>query len=611
MKSSFGSSINADAARHDVGTQSNLYTRIIRQIRPYWLHLLGVFLLSMLASPLALLIPLPLKLIVDSAIGTNPLPWGLEAVLPSVTEDTSTGVLVLAATLMVGIGLLSHLHGMMTIMLGTYTAEKLVFDLRARLFQHSQRLSISYHDRKGTADALHRIQWDANALRYVTIDGLIPLVTASLTLIGMIYVTARIDWQLALVAVAVSPILLVLSMNYRPLLRDKWEHVRELESSATSIVHEVLGALRVVQAFGREDHEQRRYLKRTGEGMNARLRLAWVEGRYGLLVGLTIALGTTAVLVIGTRDVRAGSLTLGNLLLVMAYIGQLYEPLKTIGRKSASLQGHLVSVRRAFHLLDEAPDVVDRPNARRLLRACGSIEYRHVCFHYQAGHPVLQDISFDVPVGTRVGIAGRTGAGKTTLVSLLARFHDVTSGQILLDNVDLRDYALDDLRNQFSIVLQEPVLFSTAVAENIRYARPEASSEEIIRAAKLANAHDFVIGLPDGYQTLVGERGMRLSGGERQRISLARAFLKDAPILILDEPTSAVDTRTEASIMDAMERLMRGRTTFMIAHRLSTLDKCDFRLLMENGRLENVSSNATTIRAEALPAAVSTEVHDR
>jgi len=611
MKSSSGRSSDVDAARRHVRTQSNLYARSIRQTRPYWLHLAGVFLLSTLASPLALLAPLPLKLIVDSAIGTSPLPWGLEAMLPRFAEDTSTGVLVFAATLLVAIGLLSHLQEMMTTMLGAYTAEKVVLDLRARLFQHSQRLSISYHDRKGTADALHRIQWDANALRYVTIDGFIPLVTASFTLIGMIYVTARINWQLALVAVAVSPVLFVLSMNYHPLLRGKWEHVRELESSALSIVHEVLGALRVVQAFGREDHEQKRYIKRTGEGMNARLHLAWVEGRYALLVGMTMALGTTAVLVIGTRDVRAGSLTLGNLLLVMAYIGQLYGPLKTIGRKSASLQGHLASVRRAFRLLDEAPDVVDRPNARRLLRACGSIQYRHVCFHYQAGHPVLQDISFDVPVGTRIGIVGRTGAGKTTLVSLLARFHDVTSGQILLDNVDLRDYALDDLRNQFSIVLQEPVLFSTAVAENIRYARPEASSEEIIRAAKLANAHDFIMGLPDGYQTLVGERGMRLSGGERQRISLARAFLKDAPILILDEPTSAVDARTEASIMDAMERLMRGRTTFMIAHRLSTLDKCDFRLLLENGRLENVNSNATTIRAEALPAAVSTEVYDQ
>lgn len=611
MKSSFGSSINVDAAQHDVGTQSNLYTRILRQTRPYWPHLLGVLLLSVLASPLALLIPLPLKLVVDSAIGTNPLPWGLTAVLPRATEDTSTAVLVLAATLMLGIALLSHLQEMMAAMLGAYTAEKVVLDLRARLFQHSQRLSISYHDRKGIADALHRIQWDANAIRYVMIDGFIPLVSASLTLIGMIYVTVLINWQLALVAAAISPILFVLSMNYRPLLRDKWEHVRELESAALSIVHEVLGALRVVQAFGREDHEQKRYMRRTGEGMKARLHLAWVEGRYALLVGMTMALGTTAVLVIGTRDVRAGSLSLGNLLLVMAYIGQLYGPLKTIGRKSASLQGHLVSVRRAFRLLDEAPDVVDRPNARRLQRASGSIQYRHVSFCFQVGHPVLQDISFEAPVGTRIGIAGRTGAGKTTLISLLPRFHDVTSGQILLDNVDLRDYALDDLRNQFSIVLQEPVLFSTAIAENIRYARPEASSEEIVRAAKLANAHDFIIGLPDGYQTMVGERGMRLSGGERQRISLARAFLKDAPILILDEPTSSVDTRTEASIMDAAERLMRGRTTFMIAHRLSTLDKCDLRLLLENGRLETVDPNATTIRVEALPAAVSTKAYDR
>jgi GT2 family glycosyltransferase len=335
-----------------VGARSNLYMRIIQQTRPYWLHLVGVFLLSLLASPLALLGPLPLKLIVDSAIGTSPLPWGLEAVLPQAAEDKSTAVLVLAAVLVVGLGLLLRVQEMMTNMLGAYTAEKLVLDLRARLFQHSQRLSISYHDQKGSADALHRIQSDAIALRYITIDGFIPLVSAGFTLIGMIYVTARMNWRLALVAVAVSPILFVLSMNYRPLLRHKWAHVRELESSASSIVHEVLGALRVVQAFGREDHEYRRYVERTGEGMSARLHLAWVEGRYGLLVGITMALGTAAVLVIGAGAVRAGSLSLGELLLVIAYVGQLYDPLRTIGRKSASLQGHLASIDRAFHLLD-------------------------------------------------------------------------------------------------------------------------------------------------------------------------------------------------------------------------------------------------------------------
>jgi len=279
---------------------------------------------------------------------------------------------------------------------------------------------------------------------------------------------------------------------------------------------------------------------------------------------------------------------LGSLLLVMAYLAQLYGPLRVIGRKVASLaslQAHLASVERAFFLLDQMPEVVDHPGARPLSRAVGAVSYRNVTFGYRKDQPVLHDIRFDVPAGTRIGIVGRTGAGKTSMVSLLARFHDVSSGQILLDGVDLRDYKLDDLRNQFGIMLQEPVLFSTDIAENIAYARPGASNAEIVQAAELANAHDFIVRLPNGYQTLVGERGMQLSGGERQRISLARAFLKDAPILILDEPTSAIDAGTEAAIIESLERLMVGRTSFIIAHRPSTIRHCDQIIHIEDGRL--------------------------
>jgi ATP-binding cassette subfamily B protein len=275
---------------------------------------------------------------------------------------------------------------------------------------------------------------------------------------------------------------------------------------------------------------------------------------------------------------------LGSLLLVVSYLGQLYTPLKTIGRKATSLQSHWVGLERAFSVLDQLRDVPENPNPRPLIRASGTVAFQHVSFAYEEGHPVLRDICFEVASGARVGISGRTGAGKTTLLSLLTRFYDPASGHILLDGVDVRDYRLVDLRSQFAIVLQEPVLFSTSIAENIAYARPGATEEEIVQAAKLADAHDFVLALPNGYQTVVGERGLRLSGGERQRVSLARAFLKDAPILLLDEPTSSVDTKTEAAIM-ATERLMRGRTTFMIAHRLSTLENCDVMLELEHGRL--------------------------
>jgi ATP-binding cassette subfamily B protein len=351
------------------------------------------------------------------------------------------------------------------------------------------------------------------------------------------------------------------------------------------VIQEVLTSVRVVKAFAQEDREQSRFIRRSSEGVRARIHLAAVEGGMGFILGVTTAVGTAAVLYIGVRHVQTGQLTLGALLLIMGYLSQLYEPLTTISRKVASMQGHLASAERAFALLDEEPDVPEQPDARPIRRARGAIAFRNVSFAYRSDQPVLSDVSLNVAPGSRVGIAGTTGAGKTTLVNLLCRFYDPQSGAIELDGTNLRDYKVDDLRNQFAIVLQEPVLFSTSIAENIAYARESASTDEIICAATAANAHDFISRLPDGYDTLVGERGMRLSGGERQRISLARAFLKDAPILILDEPTSSVDTKTEAMIMEAMNRLMEGRTTFMIAHRLSTLDQCDVLVRIERGSI--------------------------
>ena len=578
-----------------------LLRRILRQSRPYWLHLAGLSLLGFLATPLALLTPLPLKIAVDSALNGRPLPPSLNVLLPGVSTHSATVILILAVILVFGIALLTHVQLLASSLLGAYSAEKLVLEFRARLFEHVQRLSVSYHDVKGSADSMYRIQTDALALQHITIDGFIPFVSATCTLIGMVYVTARIDWQLTVIAGAASPLLILLSRRYRPLLRNQSRHVKTIESSALSVVHEVLSALRVVQAFGREGYEQERYIRHSSAGMRARLHLALAEGSYGLLVGLTTAIGTGAVLWFGIRHVRAGVLSLGNLLLVMSYLAQLYEPLKVIGKKSASLQGHLASVERAFHLLDELPGVIERPNARPLARAEGTISFEGITFAYLDDHPVLHDISLEVRSGACVGIAGKTGAGKTTLVSLLLRFYDPTGGRILMDGIDLRDYKLDDLRNQFAIVLQEPILFSTSIAENIAYAKPGAPLAEIVDAAKAANAHEFIVTLPDGYNTLVGERGMRLSGGERQRISLARAFLKNAPILILDEPTSSIDVKTEASIVEALTRLRRGRTTFMIAHRLSTLEQCDLRIQLDRGCLVNVERVARTTQDEQLP----------
>ena len=577
----------------------SLYKRIAVEARTYWAHLAGICLLSLLSAPLALLGPLPLKIAVDSVIGDSPLPHLLQLSLPTMAADDKTTALVLTISLLVAIILLQQVQGFANWLLQLYAGEKLVLGFRSRLFGCLQRLSLSYHDTRGTADSLYRIQYDAPSVQYVTIQGFVSFITAWVTLSALVWATAQFDFALSMVALAVSPPLFLLAEFYRRRIRSRWATVKELESATMSVAQEVLGSVRVVKAFGQEDREQERFVQKANRSMWEQIGVVFAEMRFGLLMALTIAIGTAAVLFLGVRHVQAGMLTLGELLMVMAYITQLYKPLETISKKVTEMQASLASAERAFALLDELPEVATCANPLPLVRARGSVEFEHVFFSYETERFILQDVSFQIEPGTCLGISGRSGEGKTTLASLLSRFYDPSAGRILLDGTDLREYELVDLRNQFAIVLQEPVLFSTTVAENIAYGRPSASENAIIDAAKAANIHDFIMMLPDGYRTQVGERGMRLSGGERQRISLARAFLKDAPILILDEPTSSVDLKSEAAITDAIVRLMRGRTTFMIAHRLTTLEKCDVRLHIEQGRAVTLGREIpTSIRSE-------------
>jgi ATP-binding cassette subfamily B protein len=571
-----------------------LLRRMYTHLRPFRLPLVLVVLVDLLAVPITLLTPLPLAIAVDHAVGGKALPGWATAWLPASVGESPAGALALAVVLVLLIALLGQLQRNGAWLLQSWVGERVVLAFRAELFRQVQRLSLTYHDARGTSDSLYRIQYDATSIQWIAVYGLAPLLTAAGTLIGMLLVLLSMDATLALIALSVAPLLALLAHRFGRSVRARWHEQKEIESSVNAVLQEVLTGLRVVKAFGQERREEARYLDRAGREVRANLAVVRAQGTFYTLTAMVLAAGTAAALWIGVRNVQAGTLTLGGLTLVMAYLAQLYAPLETLTHKVSELQGSFAGAERAFALLDETVDVADRPGARPMTRAVGDIELREVGFAYVPEAPVLSGASAVVPAGTRVGIVGRTGAGKTTLVNLLTRFHDPGEGALLLDGTDMRDWKLEDLRRQFAIVLQEPVLFSTTIGENIAYGRPDASDEQIAEAARAANAHEFIAALPEGYRTQVGERGMMLSGGQRQRIALARAFLKDAPILILDEPTSSVDLKTEATIIEAMERLMAGRTTFIVAHRLDTLRHCDVIYAVQDGRLVPSSIESST-----------------
>lgn len=557
--------------------------RVFAEIRGYRRWIVIIFLLDLLATPLALLTPVALAIAVDSGLSGRPLPSIVDSMVPG--EASTRSILIVAGVIQVAVVLLTELRGLVASYVKSWVGERMNLDVRARMLAHAQQLSFRFHDRAGTADSIYRIQYDAPAIQTLGISGFIPMVTASVTLASMLFVVWRIDPPLALVALSITPLLVIVTRAFRSRMKRQYREVKRLESGALRVVQEVFSAFRVVKAFGMEKEEEQRFSEQSQMSAKARLRVSLAEGVHSMVLNGITAVGTSLVILFGGLAVADGRITLGALLLVLAYLGQLYGPLQTLTKQSVKLQSQLVSAERAIELLEEKPEVVDDPHGVSLQRARGTFDLLGVGFGYDEGQLVLSDVDLYVPAGAKVGIIGRTGAGKSTLVSLLIRFYDPTSGVILMDGIDLRKYRLADLRQQFTMVLQDPFLFSTTLRENIAFGRPTAPMSDIEAAAEAAGVHEFIAALPDGYDTLVGERGMRLSGGERQRISLARAFLKDAPILLLDEPTSSVDDKTEAGIMSAMERLMANRTTFMIAHRLTTLASCDLLVRVEDGRV--------------------------
>jgi ATP-binding cassette subfamily B protein len=555
------------------------------------MHLGAIFLLSLLATPIALMKPVALKILIDSGFGSHPLPEYFINLFSSGFVFSFKNIAILSSCLFIAIALVENIYAVIIWILNIYTGEKLVLNFRTLVFNHVQKLSLAYHDQKGTSDSLYRIQYDTMSVRSLLIGNLSPLLSALITLVAMIVVMFMINWQCALIALSIIPPLYVLTRISTAHLEKHWTKVKEDESLAMSVIHEVLNSIRVVKAFTQEKREEERFLNRSSKAVKGQLKVARFGAFFYFVVEMLFAVGTASFIYVGAVHVKSEQMTLGELTLVLAYLAQIFGPLDKVSRNLNDIQSSVASIARVFSLLDKEMEVKESPQSIPLSKMKGHITFQQVSFSYQEGNEVLKDISFEIKPGERVGVIGSTGAGKTTLISLLMRFYDPTSGKILVDGNDIREYKLSDYRQQFGIVLQDPVLFSTTIKENITYGSNKASFNEIITAAKLANAHDFITNCKNGYDTLVGERGMQLSGGERQRISLARAFIKNAPVLILDEPTSSVDIKTEAQIIEAMEKLMEGRTTFVITHRLDALETCDVILHIENGRLVDFSRN--------------------
>jgi ATP-binding cassette, subfamily B, bacterial len=590
---------------HQTRSSLDLLRTLWTVIHPFRWQLMTLSAIVMLSIPLNLLSPLPLTIAVDSILGSRPLPGLLQTWVSASIQGSTASLLLLVFAAYLGVALCTHLQGLAIWLLSSYTGERMIFAFRSRLFGHLQHICASYHDTHGPADSVYRLQHDAASVKQIPIDAVIPFMRAICMLAGLCTLMIIIDWQFALVAIAMLPVLFALTRYSGRKLRTTWSAVKSTESKTMACAQEVLGASRVVKAFGREHHEHSRFLDHAMDWVKQHNSLAAVGSRFDFLFGMAVALGTATALVVGIDHVKSTRITLGDFLLLMAYTAQLSGPLDIATKKLAELQSCFVGFRRALAILDIPPVITDQPMARPLERARGSVAFRSVSFAYPGAPAVLRRVSFSIPPGTKVGIMGTSGAGKSTLLNLLARFFDPSEGAVLLDGVNLKDYRLTDLRRQFAIVPQDPMLFSTSIAENIRYGNLQATQAEVEAAARAAHADGFIRMRPQGYDTQVGERGASLSGGERQRIALARAFLRDAPIVILDEPTSALDARTESDLVEVMDQLTAGRTTFLITHRPSTLKRCDIQLVLQQGRVSLHALDLDHIPARSARAPVS------
>lgn len=570
---------------------------ITHLVRPHW-KALAIGLLAVLGESLTdILEPWPIKIVVDDLLPSKHLPGWLSGVVTRVFGHDPIAVLNFAVAAIAAIALVGAVSSYVEKYLTTSVGQWVMHDLRRTLYNHLQRLSLAEHDRARTGDLITRVTTDIEAIQDFISSALLGMLVNAMTLLGMMGVMLYINWRFTLIALSIAPALFVVVYSYTRRIKQASRMVRKKQSELVSVVQEVLTSIRVVKAFAREDYEQERFESQSLENVESALRARSIKAKLTPCVEVLVAAGTCLVLGYGARLVLAGTLSAGVLIVFLLYLGKMYKPMRDLSKMTDTVSKAMVGYERIQEVLEIESLVRDHPRARRAPRFKGEIEFDHVSFSYNGGPPVLSDVSFRIEPGQVAAIVGPTGTGKTTILGLVARFYDPRSGQVKIDGTDIRRYSQKSLREQLSFVLQETLLLCAPVWQNIAYGKPGASREQIIRAAQLANAHEFIEEMPEGYDTVIAERGVSLSGGQRQRIAIARAIIRDTPILILDEPTTGLDAASERAVLEALNRLMEGKTAMVIAHHLSTIRRANVIFVVKDCELVERGSHEELLAA--------------
>lgn len=554
-------------------------------LQPHWKALTLALLAITGAGAASILEPWPLKILLDYVLGSKRMPEWLASLVHATFGQDKFAILNFTAAAVMLIAITGAISSYVEKYMTTSVGQWVMHDLRRMLYQHIQRLSLSYHDQKRTGDLISRVTSDIDAIQsFITsalLDGLINI----LTLAGMISVMFYLNWKFTLIALTVAPVLFIVVYSFTHRIKKATHDVRKKEGQVVSLVEEVLSSMRLVKAFAREDYEQRRFEQESLESVETALKARSLKAKLTPIVEIIVAAGTCLMLWYGARLVLSGQISSGVLVVFFLYLGKLYKPMRDLSKMTDTFSKATVGFERIQEVLDTEGQVRDLPNARKAPPLKGKIEFDHVQFGYNDDRIILNDVSFTIKPGQVAAFVGPTGTGKTTIISLIPRFYDPNSGRVLIDDTDVRRFKQRSLRQQISFVLQETLLFHAPIWHNIAYGKPEATREEIIRAAKLANAHEFIEKMPEGYDTMVGERGVTLSGGQRQRIAIARAIIRNSPILILDEPTSGLDAASEELVFEALNRLMENKTCIVIAHRLATIRRADVIFVLKDGKI--------------------------